>query len=203
MTDETTKLQEVLELAECLARLGGYRNFSMRRVANETGNKTSNLYDHFGSKEQLAIAVVRRFGDRVFARVGPPDDPSSSPEAKLDVFIDVYRQSITDDGQVCLFLVFGAELHTLPPAVQREVNTFYNNIFNWLETLFRHFAAYRTGSGRDPRQAALALVAALNGAQICVRAVGDRSIFESVVKQQYDSGIAPGRRPTRVPDPKA
>lgn len=39
MTDETTKLQEVLELAECLARLGGYRNFSMRRVANETGDK--------------------------------------------------------------------------------------------------------------------------------------------------------------------
>lgn len=182
-----------MDLAECLARMGGYRNFSVQRLADDVGIPVASVMKRFSSKEQLATAVVRRFGERVYERVGTPDDPSISPQTKLDTFIDVYRQTITDDGQLCLFLVFGAELHTLPPLVQREVRTFYTNIFAWLETLLRRFPEYAPGSERDSHTAARAIVAALNGAQICVRASGDRSIFEDVVKQQMACGLVPGR----------
>ncbi len=193
MTDDRSEIEEVYELAECLARQGGYRNFSLSRLAEKVRVPSSHLYDHFGSKEQLAVALVRRFGSRVAARVQEPDDPGSTPEEKIATLIDVYRQSITDDGQLCLYLVFGSELHILPESVKIEVSSFYANIFVWVEQLLRRFPEYGRNSGRDPRVAAKAIVAALNGAQICVRAVGDKSVFEAVVSQQYASGIIPRR----------
>lgn len=202
MTDDTSQMQEVFELAECLARLGGYRNFSIRRLADRTGVRSSSIYDRFGSKEQLAIAIIRRFGERVSDRIGAADDPKMSPDQKMATFIDVYRQSITDDGQLCLYLVFGSELHILPSSVQQEVKSFYANIFSWLETLLLRFPEYGPSSGRDARRAAQAIVAALNGAQVCVRAASDKSLFEVIVNQQYASGLIPGKNPEIQRKPK-
>lgn len=201
MPDDTSQLQEVLELAECLARLGGYRNFSIRRLAERTGVRASSIYDHFGSKEQLALAIVRRFGERVTQKIGAADDPKVTPETKMAMFVDVYRQSITDDGQLCLYLVFGSELHILPDVVQQEVKSFYTNVFKWLETLLRRFPEYTPNSGRDTWRAATSIVAALNGAQICARTTGDKSIFESIVNEHYASGLIPGQNGTKKRGP--
>lgn len=195
MSNETSQIQEVLRLAECLARLGGYRNFSIRRLSEKTGIRSSSIVDHFGNKEDLAIAVIQRFGARVRDRIGAADDPRVPPEVKMATFIDVYRQSITDDGQLCLYLVFGSELHTLPISVQEEVTSFYDVIFEWLATLLRRFPQYARNSGRDARHAAITIVAAMNGAQICTRAAHDRSLFEVIVQQHYDSGLIPGPNP--------
>lgn len=195
MTEETSQIEEVLKLAECLVRLGGYRNFSIRRLSEKTGIRSSSIVDHFGKKEDLAIAVVERFGARVRDRIGAADDPSVPPDVKMATFIDVYRQSITDDGQLCLYLVFGSEMHTLPIPVQQVVTTFYDALFDWLETLLRRFPDYAHGSGRDARHAAITIVAAMNGAQICTRTARDKSLFEVIVRQHYDSGLIPGRKP--------
>lgn len=193
MTEEASRLDDILALAECLARLGGYKNFSIQSVADRTGLKPSSIYQLFPTKEQLAVAVVRRFGERVKEHIGRPDDPAVPAQVKLDTLIDVYRQSITDDGQLCLFLVFGAELHTLPASVQTEVRQFFQGVFKWLETVLRRFPEYGPDSGRDAAKAARAIIASLNGSQICVRAAGDRAVFDEVVVQLHASGLVPQR----------
>lgn len=197
MTDVKFEIEEIYRLAECLARTGGYSHFRINRVADQAGLPSSSVYRHIGSKTQLAVAIVRRFGESVFEKVGAASDPATSAKEKLATFIDVYRQSITDDGQLCLFLVFGTELSILPEAVRAEVKQFFAIVFDWLAELLRRFPEYAPSSGRDARQGALAIVAALNGAQICTRVTGDRSIFNVIVEQNYASGIIPGR--TRRP----
>jgi len=201
MANEESLMEEILRLAECLARLGGYKNFSMRRLAERASVTTSSITDHFGSKQQLAVAVVKRFGARVSERVGAADDPNVTPDVKMATFIDVYRQSITEDGQLCLYLVFGTELHTLPTALQLEVKSFYANIYEWLETLLKRFPDYAPGRGSDARRAAVTIVASLNGAQICAKTAGDKSIFDVIVGQQYASGLIPGRNTTKARGP--
>lgn len=194
MTQERSILKDVLELAECLARLGGYRNFSFRDLAAGTGLSSSSIRSHFPSKEQLAVAVVRRFGERVYERVGPADDASVPPGQKIDTLIEIYRETITDDGQLCLSLVFGAELYALPKSVQDEVRKFFANVFAWLEAVLKRCGEYAPGTGRDPARAARTIIAALNGAQICVRAAEEPAMFDDIVMQMRTSGLLPDRR---------
>lgn len=164
----------------------------MQGIAEGLNVPTANVYSYFQNKEKLALAIVRRFGERVSERVGKPDDPSVLPEVKAATLVDVYRQSITDDGQLCLFLVFGAELHTLPEPVQLEVRNFYSHVIEWLQTVLKRTEQYASAPDEETRRVATAIIAAMNGAQLCVRAAGDKSLFDEIVKQQYASGLIPG-----------
>lgn len=198
MQEYTFEIQEVYRLAECLARLGGYNNYRLSRLADQAKLPTSSVHHHIGNKAQLSVAIIRSFGAHVQERVGAADDPASTPDEKMATLIDVYRQSITDDGQLCLYLVFGAELHILPDIVKDEVTTFYAELFKWLETLLRRFPEFGPGSNRDAHRDAVSIVAALNGAQICTRVASDKSLFDVVVNQNYDSGLIPGKKTRAV-----
>ncbi|GAC1447673.1 MAG: TetR/AcrR family transcriptional regulator [Ktedonobacterales bacterium] len=65
---ESTTVEKFLDAAERLLIEVGYANISTRRLAEEAGANHGLVHYYFGSMEQLFIAVLVRFTDRLIRR---------------------------------------------------------------------------------------------------------------------------------------
>src|SRR5699024_6093635 len=86
------------EAADAVAK-GGAGALSVRRVARAVGTSTMAVYTHFGSKDDLLGAVVRRGFDRLataLAAVPVTDDPT----ADLLALGEAYRKMALADANV-------------------------------------------------------------------------------------------------------
>jgi AcrR family transcriptional regulator len=91
-TTETSTPTRLLEAAARLLSVDGPTSLTTRRVAAEAGTSTMGVYTHFGSMNELALAVVvegfRRLGERLRA-VPRTDDPL----ADLGGLVAAYRDN--------------------------------------------------------------------------------------------------------------
>src|SRR5688572_27960211 len=62
----------ILDTALALASVGGLTGLSIGALAREVGLSKSGLFAHFGSKEELQIAVLKTAADRFVAEVVTP-----------------------------------------------------------------------------------------------------------------------------------
>ena len=179
----SAKAEEILDVAERMARTGGYNGFSFREIAKEVGIKSASVHYHFPGKEELGVAVARRYTDRFLGGLGAPDAAGAEPEALLKRFVAAYRSSLVDDGLMCLCGMFGAEIAYLPEAVGQEAKHFFEANAAWLETVLRR----KGESEAEARRGALAMIATLEGALILARSLGEVAVFDAATK-----GVAAG-----------
>ena len=180
MNERVTKADEVLQVAERMARTAGYNGFSYREIAKDVGIKAASVHYHFPSKADLGAAVGRRYTERFMAALGAPDDPQATPEVLLRRYIEAFRRALVDEGLMCLCGVFGAEIADLPPPVAAEAKRFFELNIDWLAKVFE-----RAGGERTPEQAraaAMHVVATLEGAMILARALDDPAAFDAVTQ---------------------
>lgn len=64
----------------------GYANLSMRKIAQECGTSKSLLHYHFDSKDELLLAFLDRFLDRLDEQV--TESESADPVERLETFLD-------------------------------------------------------------------------------------------------------------------
>ena len=60
----------ILEAAEARLRSDGYGAVSFRDLANDVGVKSASVHYHFPRKEDLGVAVVKAYTEKVFAALG-------------------------------------------------------------------------------------------------------------------------------------
>lgn len=80
MPDNQTK---IIDAAENRVRSGGYNRFSFRDIADEVGIKSSSVYYHFPTKEDLTLAVAVRYKDNFLASLGEPTPEGNTPEFRI------------------------------------------------------------------------------------------------------------------------
>ncbi len=170
----SAKAEEILDVAERMARTGGYNGFSFREIAKAVGIKSASVHYHFPGKTELGVAVARRYTERFLAGLGAPDEPGAEPEALLKRYVAAYRSSLVDDGLMCLCGMFGAEITYLPQAVAEEARRFFEANIAWLNAVL-----VRKGGGKDTRARALRMIATLEGALILARSLDDVSAFDA------------------------
>ena len=188
---KSNRHDEIVERAECLSRQLGYGGFSFRDLAQATNVKSASVHYYFPTKEDLAVVVARRYAQRVYDRLGDPQDPAIPAAQKMDSLIDVFRDALSSDGRVCLFLVYGAEMNSLPEGVKAEVRDYFAQCLKWLAKLLERYDEFAPGKGKDASARASAIIAALNGAMISVRVAGNLSAFEYVVTELRRGGLIP------------
>lgn len=176
MSDRSTKPTEILDVAERMARTGGYNGFSFREIAKAVGIKAASVHYHFPGKEDLGVAIARRYTERFLAALGPPDDPIVSPSTLLERYVGAYRKSLVEDGLMCLCGLFGAETAYLPPAVAEEARGFFEANIAWLTSVYE-----RRGETKA-REAAISTVATLEGALILARSLDDQGVFDAATR---------------------
>ena len=167
MTPPTTKLPqkavEIMDAAERRIRTSGYKGFSFREIAADVGVKSSSVHHHFPTKPALAAAVARRYTDRFEALLAKAKSTEDWRTA--------FRKALTQDGQMCLCGVLGAESGDLPPEVLAEAQRFFKRS---LEALGHLYGPRSTTS----RQSALRVMAVLEGAMMLARTLDDPKVFE-------------------------
>ena len=159
---------EIMDAAERRIRTAGYNGFSFRDIASDVGVKSSSIHYYFPAKEDLGVAVARRYRERFFESLR---NLSGSPEARLR---SAYGNAIAKDGQMCLCGVLGTASASLPAQVALEAKHFFHGALEFL--LSDSKLTSRKGDW------ALQILALLEGAMMLSLALGDAEAFRKATR---------------------
>ena len=171
------RLEKLLDIAEDSVRLRGYHAVSFRELADALGIKSSSVHYYFRQKEDLGLALVKRYEDRFFAAVETATADSTTPTERIAAFMSVYRLALNSSSSLCLCGMLGAESAGLPTALAAAVAQFFKRNTAWLE------AAMPEDLSADARERkARHALAALQGAMMIAISLGDHAVFENTVQ---------------------
>jgi len=179
----------ILDAAEELVQVRGFNAFSYADIASRLELTKASLHYHFPGKAELGQALVTRYSDRFAQGLERIDRTVGSPPAKLEAYVALYVDVIAD-GRMCLCGMLAAEYPTLPEPMQAGVRSFIDHNQHWLTAVLDQGAA--DGSLRvtgSPSDAAMMLLAGLEGAMLVARPYGDVERFTSASRQLL-AGIA-------------
>jgi AcrR family transcriptional regulator len=111
--------QDILAAAAHLLASRGYHGMSMRDLARATGMSLANLYNYFGSKEDLVFALQTRAFETLIASAEQALEGVEGAEERLYAFILSHVRYITTHRDVTRVLV--EEAGELPPKRRRVV----------------------------------------------------------------------------------
>ena len=167
---------KILDIAERRMRLAGYNAVSYRDIAAEMGIKSASLHYHFQKKDDLGVALVKRYAANFSRTLYTSTIMTDTPEEELAVFVGIYRTALIDHHLVCLCAVLGAEAQGLPERVTQEVQTFFTENIDWLGAVFTRRSIPK------PYEAAKAALSLLEGAMIISAVNQDNTVFEAATR---------------------
>ncbi len=116
----------ILAEATSLATLYGLEGLSIGRLAELTGMSKSGLFSHFGSKENLQLAVVATAAKCAQVEyTGPALEQETALERlwkTCDDFLNFVERRVFPGG--CFFSAITGEMHALPKAVRGRIERY-------------------------------------------------------------------------------
>jgi TetR/AcrR family transcriptional repressor of nem operon len=173
----------ILEKAAGLFNSRGYFGASMSDVMEATGLEKGGIYNHFGSKDELALAafdhVVSIHGRRLKEAVERHELAIDRLLAFIDAFEDVILNPSVPGG--CPLLNSAVESDDAHPALKEKVQAAVNKLLGFVESMVE--AGVSSGElqqGVAPYSVATYIVASLEGAVMLTKLYGDPERFSSV-----------------------
>jgi len=184
----TSTAEQILALACELVQTRGYNAFSYRDLAGQIGIKSASIHHHFPTKADLGKAMLRRYRENFADALEAIDRSRKSPSGRLSAYFDLFRQTARSDRGVCLGGMLAADMLTLAPEVQAELRAFFADSEEWLKGVLEAGAASGDFSlNGSPKDVALAIVSALEGAMMVARAHADPARFDRATRCLLDS----------------
>src|SRR5215210_2836822 len=94
MTATQTRREELLQIAAELFATKGFRNTTVRDIADAAGILSGSLYHHFDSKESMVDEILRTFQDELFGQYDAIIASDADPRAKLEEAVRVSFEAI-------------------------------------------------------------------------------------------------------------
>ncbi|WP_394537103.1 TetR/AcrR family transcriptional regulator [Lysobacter enzymogenes] len=182
------KAEEILQRTSELLALGGYDSFSYADIAEHVQVRKASIHHHFPNKVDLVKATVARH--RASSRRGMQalDERVVDPLDRLGEYCRWWAGCIESASPpICLCALLAAELPSIPAEVADEVRGHFQDLSAWLAQAM----AQGAGSGRlrlagSAQAEALTFMAAVHGAMLTARALGDARLFWSVAQASLD-----------------
>lgn len=171
------KREQIIESATRMIRSGGYNAFSFREIADEVGIKSSSVHHYFRRKEDLAIAVAKRYSDAFLNALGDPERFENS-KSVIDHYSKIITKAFKSSGKACLCGILSHESPMMPESVTREIASFVDKSIDWL-TAALNFKSNRKNSDALLTKARVIYVA-FSGAMAVATLKEDVSWIESV-----------------------
>jgi AcrR family transcriptional regulator len=112
--DTLTRRDELLVIAAELFASKGFRNTTVRDIADAAGILSGSLYHHFDSKESMVDEILRSFQDELFGRYDEILASDVDPRTKLEQAVRVSFDAIDrHHSEVAIFQNDAAYLGTL------------------------------------------------------------------------------------------
>ena len=160
---------------------GGYHSFSFADIARVLGVKPAAVHYYFPTKVDLAIAVVRSYGERFDGwSAASAEWP---PARRLVGYFEIGRR-FAEDGRVCPLSLVVAQQAAVPEPVVEAVHVLQRRILDFYVQTMADARTSGTLRFEGSAEDAGALVAgALIGAQLLARVEGPHA-YVRVLRQQ-------------------
>lgn len=178
LAPERNTAQQVLDIAARLVQTRGFNGFSYADIAAELGVTKATLHYHFPTKAELGRALIARYEHGFAALLAEIDGNAESGEHdKLQRYVKIYADVLGQD-RMCLCGMLAAEYATLPEAMQRELQHYFDINEGWLARVLDRGRRRRELSfSGSPLDQGRLLVGALEGAMMLARSYADTSRF--------------------------
>lgn len=173
---DMSSADRILDAAEYRMRREGYNAVSYRDIAADVGIKSASLHYHFPKKADLGVALVKRYAETFEKLLTEQTETLKDPSATINVFINLHRRALKEQGLLCLCAVLAAEAGGLPEDITKSVRAFFESNIAWLSK------AYESAGLSNPKARAKAAVAALEGGLMVALVNKDESLFEAVAE---------------------
>lgn len=174
--------EEIMNAAEELLQRRGYNAFSYQHIAVQLGIRNAAIHYHFPAKEDLGVALVRRYRERFREWC---DEINRKPNAwdRLWAYFQTYIDYLEAECRMCPGGVLGSEFEAIPEEMRQEARLLMREIFEWLVEILELGREQSTLTyPGDSRHKAVEIGAALQGALQIARMAG-KDRFHQVLEQ--------------------
>lgn len=190
MTRAKSDMREaVMAAAKATVQAHGYNALSFRELAKEVGIKSASVHYHFPTKGDLGAALARRYTEDGAGHLEDLLAISKDPTWCMDRYIEIFRAALANDNRMCLCGIMSAELDDLPAEVRTEINNFAATNVAWLAQVLT--LAKPDATEQALKEHAMAIYAAIEGAQLVARGCQDITIYDRTVRAYRATGLIP------------
>lgn len=177
----TDTRERILDTAQRLAQQRGFNAFSYADVAAAVGVRKASVHHHFASKDDLELALVRRYSSQFEQALERIDAEHRSARDRLRQYGLLYRGTL-EAGGICLCGMMASDIAALPDLLRPPLHAFFAQQAQWLGGVL--LAGRRLGELAfvgPPLRRAQSLLATLQGGLIVSHAMHDIALFDSLL----------------------
>ncbi|QIA01489.1 MULTISPECIES: TetR/AcrR family transcriptional regulator [Pseudomonas] len=178
-----------MAVARKMVQTRGYNGLSFRELAKEVGIKSASIHYHFPTKGDLGAALAKRYTEDGLQYLDGLRSHSEDLNVWMKGYTDVFRMALVNDNRMCLCGIMSAEYDDLPPEVRTEVDGFTELNVRWLTEVLS--VCRPQLSLEERQQQALAIYAAVEGAQLIARGRDDISVYDKTIEIYRSAGLLP------------
>ncbi|MGR9298449.1 TetR/AcrR family transcriptional regulator (plasmid) [Rhizobium leguminosarum] len=186
---KTDMREAVMSAARATVQAHGYNALSFRELAKEVGIKSASVHYHFPTKGALGAALARRYTEDGAAYLAELLATSENATWCMDRYTEIFRSALANDNRMCLCGIMSAELDDLPTEVRTEVDKFAAMNVGWLSKVLSR--AKPSASDQDLQEHAMAIFAAIEGAQLVARGCQDIGIYDRTIRAYRATDLFP------------
>lgn len=187
MTTDTR--ETIMQVARTMVQTRGYNGLSFRELAKEVGIKSASIHYHFPTKGDLGAALAKRYTEDGLAYLEGLRTGSDDLRVWMQGYTDIFRQALVNDNRMCLCGIMSAEFDDLPLEVRTEVEAFNALNVRWLTQVLT--VCRPQLSEEERQQQALAIYAAVEGAQLIARGRDDIQVYDQTIQTYRSVGLLP------------
>lgn len=181
--------EEIMTVARATVQAHGYNGLSFRELAKAVGVKSASVHYRFPSKGDLGAALAHRYTQDVSDLFENLLTSASGVGEMIDAYAAVFHAALLNNNRMCLCGIMSAEYDDLPPAVRVEAEKFADVNIAWLEEVLARVPS--PGSEPIIKRKALAIFAAVTGAQLIARGRGNVDVFDQILDAYREVGLLP------------
>ncbi|MGR9389485.1 TetR/AcrR family transcriptional regulator [Rhizobium leguminosarum] len=186
---KTDMREAVMSAARATVQAHGYNALSFRELAKEVGIKSASVHYHFPTKGALGAALALRYTEDGAAYLTELLATSENATWCMDRYTEIFRSALANNNRMCLCGILSAELDDLPTEVRTEVDKFAAMNVGWLSKVLSR--AKPSASDQDLQEHAMAIFAAIEGAQLVARGCQDIGIYDRTIRAYRATGLFP------------
>jgi TetR/AcrR family transcriptional repressor of nem operon len=185
----------ILDIAERLVQCRGFNGFSYADIAAELGITKASLHYHFRGKAELGESLIDRYATRFAEALDEIRARPIRAGDKLRAYCEIYR-AVLEQGRMCLCGMLAADYETLPESMRGLLIAFFDQNAIWLaELLEGGRAAHDLTFSGTADDAALSVIAALEGAMLVARPYRTTAQLDAVIRRLTEDFVVPTAPP--------